>query len=173
MVVYNKRGGRSGRFPCIWIQRWTLRKREIFAGTCEAEAINNFAAQQVIRNTHVQWLAATHIASHIFCLPVFSIFFPLLSGLHKHTFYHNFSPQKNGVEVISRFDGSYLTNRNQASVGHFACFKQWRNKRCTAQSRQAQPHKKTNRAHLKLGCRLRQGRVIHDHLEIRILSSSS
>ena len=51
-------------------------KNKIFAGTCEAGVISNFA-QQVYRSTDLTSMTGSYshrIVSHIFCLPAFSCF---------------------------------------------------------------------------------------------------
>ena len=87
----------------------------MFAGTHEARAKNNFAQ---LRSTHVQALAPHRIQ---FCFRVFSpslllSFSPsLLSGLQKHIFGHDFSPQNNGAHVkgIPRLDVSDPTGKRR------------------------------------------------------------
>ena len=85
-------------------------RNTIFTDSREAAATNNFI-QQVIRSTHVQWLAATHIASHIFSVACLLWFlFHCYQAYRKNNGAH--------VEMILRLDVSYLTNTIQASVGH-------------------------------------------------------
>ena len=88
-----------------------LEMQSTFAGTCEAEARNNFE-QQVIRSTHVQ------IDSHRI-LPAFSRFLSLPSALQKHKLYHNLSPQDGSgahVKVIPRLDVSYSDESKQVRL---------------------------------------------------------
>ena len=100
------------------------------------------------------------VASLFCCLPRFRFrCYPPHRNIHYTTILVHRTENGSHLKVILRLDVSYLIQTNQASVGHFACAKQWRNKGCTAQSRKLEPktqnktqNKQTNGAHFKTRC---------------------
>ena len=117
-------------------QRWTLDILGIQYLHSQSRGDKTFLTLQVNRSTHVQWLGHRINRITVFLSsPISFRCYPPHRNIHSTTILVHRRTVHMHVKVIPRLDVSYLILTNQASVGHFACTKQWRSRRCTAQSR--------------------------------------
>ena len=121
----------------FWLgaQRWTLDKLGIQYLHSRSQSDKQFRTLQVNRSTRVQYSDIASIAQLFTCHPRF-----LFRCYPPHRNIH--TEERCTCEGDSTADDSYLTKTIQASVGYFACAKQWRNKGRTAQSQKLDPKNK-------------------------------